>query len=242
MKVEYFPMGKIYYSKMNQTPETVFISEVAVLTKAFGVSDVTFHGGGQYHEDKLTSSKLVIVTGFNGDLVGRGVFAEINNAILNDIPVFQFLKLNNNLFNGAVVFRKISECVTHDTTDYYLMYGKCKYLKDVKNNDVNYSIDYLTTHFSGLQGPTKKKAPEKRGPGRDKNSWDLDDDEEEVMSESDDKEASERYFTKSNPKPQSLVDDDCNVRKSKPKPEAKRMPNENKPGADDFDGDTNMMY
>lgn len=222
MKVEYFPMGKIYYSKMNQTPEAVFISEVAVLTKEFGVSDVTFHGGGQYHEDKLLSAKVVIVTGFNGDLVGRGVFAEINNAILNDIPVYQFNKVNNNMFNGIVIFRKIIECVLFDATDYYLKYGKCKYAHD-HNGEIQVTINYIHANFSGSKSPAKKAPDKYHSYGRNKNAWD--DEEEEVISESDDKDEQEAYFAK-----------------SKPQPEAKKMPSENKPGPDDFDGDTNMMY
>lgn len=207
---------KIYYSRMNQTPEATFISELAILTEAFGPADITFHGGGQYHEDKLLSAKIVVVTGSNGDLVGRGVFAEINNAIINKIPVYRFSKEYATIYNGTVLFYKIIDCDLYDVTDYYLRYGKCRYYQ-VGNIDVKITMDSLVSRFNDLQESDKKKPVKKSNHA----PWASDHDEGEFEEEIED------YSLNS-------------FRKDRP--EAKKMPSDKKPNSSDFEEDTNMMY
>jgi hypothetical protein len=144
------------------------------------------------------------------------------------------------MFNGAVTFRKVIECVTYDTTDYYLQYGKCKYLSEKNGTHIRHSIDYLAAHYSSALIAASAKKPM---PKRSDWAHSLTDDEEEVMSESDDKEESERYFEQSKLMSKSKPKDNRDeVHKAMDEIRAIKLANDKKPGPDDFDGDTNMMY
>jgi hypothetical protein len=114
-------MVKVYYSKMNATPNSIILAELLLLKNAFGEKNIQFHNSGKYDETKLTNSDVVIVTGFNGGKVGKGVYSEISKAIENSIPVFQFTDEA-----ASKIFYHVTSIHLYDRSDVYKQYGQCE--------------------------------------------------------------------------------------------------------------------
>lgn len=144
-------MIKVYYSKMNVTPNANILWELQIIKDHFGPQAIQFHNSGKYDETKLTNSDVVIVTGYGKGLVGKGVYSEISNAIENNIPVFQFAdeKVTKMFFH-------IEEINLHNRSDVYREYGHAEVEEDEDGDSVGFSLKEISEFAAKLNLGSKK--------------------------------------------------------------------------------------